>query len=245
MQEFMRLTGNRAQTKWRDQKSGFTLVELLVVISIIALLLAIMMPALQKAREQAKRMVCLSTMRQFGLAWSMYIEKNNNRLPYRAYSGSAKSPTWDAELYYGALLGEYVGMSGESWVASGGSNRQAVVDHHTAVCKKMHCQSVNTKATNWFVTYGYNIGFINPPNYAYAKQNVSSLKLKANHILMSDAPYGWGSYSGLNAQDAYGRKDWTVYRHNKGMNYIFADCHAEWRVGMQKWEDWWGFQGQF
>ncbi|GAJ23796.1 unnamed protein product, partial [marine sediment metagenome] len=51
---------------------GFTLVELLVVIAIIALLMAILMPALNRAKEQGKRAVCLSNLRQLTLAWIMY-----------------------------------------------------------------------------------------------------------------------------------------------------------------------------
>jgi len=59
------------------KRIGFTLVELLVVISIIALLLAILMPSLSKAREQAKMVVCKSNLKQLGLCYSMYVQENN------------------------------------------------------------------------------------------------------------------------------------------------------------------------
>lgn len=62
-------------------KNGFTLVELLVVISIIALLLSILMPSLQKARAQAQTVVCNSNLKQIMLAISMYTSENSNRMP--------------------------------------------------------------------------------------------------------------------------------------------------------------------
>jgi len=64
-----------------SKKTGFTLIELLVVISIIALLMAILMPSLQRVRRQAKAVACQSNLKQWGLVWAMYTDENRGKFP--------------------------------------------------------------------------------------------------------------------------------------------------------------------
>jgi prepilin-type N-terminal cleavage/methylation domain-containing protein len=66
----------------RKSHWGFTLIELLVVIAIIALLMAIMMPALQRVKEQARNSICRSNLKQYGLAARMYVDDYDGSLPY-------------------------------------------------------------------------------------------------------------------------------------------------------------------
>ncbi len=61
-------------------KKGFTLIELLVVIAIIALLLSILMPSLQKVKNQASAVVCMSNQKQLAMAWFMYAEANDGKV---------------------------------------------------------------------------------------------------------------------------------------------------------------------
>ncbi len=66
----------------RRSTTGFTLIELLVVISIIALLIALLLPALNRAKEAAAASVCSSNLRQMGLAVNVYAEDNDGIFPY-------------------------------------------------------------------------------------------------------------------------------------------------------------------
>src|SRR5687768_15583152 len=85
-------------------RAGFTLVELLVVIGIISVLIGILLPALNKARESARQAKCLNNMRQIATATVMFAQEHGGWMPARAGSGNVPyNPQTGKNPYSGTL----------------------------------------------------------------------------------------------------------------------------------------------
>jgi prepilin-type processing-associated H-X9-DG protein/prepilin-type N-terminal cleavage/methylation domain-containing protein len=82
---------------------AFTLIELLVVIAVIAILVALLVPGLARAKGKAKSVACLSNVKQWSLAMQLYLEDNNDRFPYEGWTGEAINAGKNVNAWYNAV----------------------------------------------------------------------------------------------------------------------------------------------
>jgi type II secretory pathway pseudopilin PulG len=101
--------------------AAFTLIELLVVIATIAVLAALLLPALSRSKEQAHAAVCLNNVKQLQLAWHMYVEDHNGRLPRNDFYWRTPSNELSQLWAQGVMS-----IESESWLAPHTDNTNVV-----------------------------------------------------------------------------------------------------------------------
>lgn len=212
---------NIAGTNTRSQSHGFTLIELLVVISIISLLIAILLPALAKAREAAQRTQCATQMRQVGLAIYGYADLFKGWLPPAQGDSTIGTSTWFYSLENFNLIQGY-DVSNQT--------QRTVMNCPTAFREVMLSRTygINTKlGDKW-----------NKKTLAHV-DHLRVAKPLNKIILLGETK---ANSSGTYYSDSIHYSSAVDYQHGEDANFAFLDGHVETSKDATVWRDgvyWW------
>ncbi len=166
-------------------KRGFTLIELLVVISIIAILMAILMPGLQRVKTQAQLTVCRNNLRNYGLTGRMYSDDCDGEFPYSfewLYKKSALAPClWHDET---KNLDQHPEFGGYLWPYLKGQEIN-LCPQFDKVAREMSCSVCGGRAIAMKPQYGYTMNsYLNGDGWGNGnvpsqyQQGIAKLKLE-------------------------------------------------------------------
>jgi prepilin-type N-terminal cleavage/methylation domain-containing protein/prepilin-type processing-associated H-X9-DG protein len=211
------------------RRAAFTLVELLVVIGIIGILIALLLPALNKAREQAKTIQCSSQLRQLGVAIHNYAASNHGFLPpYVPGDGACHTDSASPD-YVGpawtTLLAPYLGYP---------------ADRPISLSPVYHCPSYRASEEG-HLNYFLGTHWMRKHNPVLLTMQLSTIRTATTFVLSGDCtsasqyppPYGTSIYADdPNKNDSetqsltFSREPGGLSMHRQGNNVLFPDGHA-------------------
>ena len=198
------------------QQKGFTLVELLVVISITSLLMAILTVTLRTAREQARRIKCGSNLRQLGLGLTMYADGYDDWLPQAADHQNPEDPekNWYRNSQFMSCIGLQPNPNGRSVITCPGHRDP---DKNTADFME------NNDLGVW-ISYGMNVALGSSRTDARKRRKRMQFKHPSLTMALMDA-YAYGNAIGeVGGQACLAPCD--AYRHDEYALVVYLDGHT-------------------